>query len=576
MKQDFKIYLRLLAYLKPYWGIALLVLLGFGINAATEVSVAKLLQYIIDAIQKGSRENLDWFPVFIVLLMFFRGFGLFMGGYFTAVISRSLVFQMRQQVYAKLLRLPNQYYLDNSSGHITAKIMYNVEQVTAASSESLKAVVKDGLITIGLLGYLFYSNWRLTLCIFIFLPIIGVLVRKAARRMRKLSIEVQGTMGDVNHVVQESINGQAVVKSFVGEEYEQQRFYHHSKENLKRSLKMVVVQNINSPLVQLVIAIAMSLIVWIALRPQIFGDTSAGEFVAYITAAGLLGKPIKSLTDVNEKLQRGLAAAHSVFELLDLPEEPNTGTEKPRLKGNIQFDHVNLTYRGDVQAIRDFSLNIQAGQTVALVGRSGAGKTSLVNMLTRFQEPSSGHIYLDQISIQEIELACLRSQVAMVNQQVVLFDRSVRENIAYGQLEGTSEADIIAAAKAAYAHDFIMALPEGYDTQLGVQGMSLSGGQRQRIAIARAILKKAPILILDEATSALDNESEYFIQKAFDAAIDDQHSTTIVIAHRLSTIENADLIVVMDKGQIVEQGSHQQLLAKQGAYYQLHQRNFEE
>ncbi len=576
MKKDFQVYLRLLAYLKPYWGIALLVLLGFGLNAATEVSVAKLLKFIIDAIQEGSRENLDWFPAFIVLLMFFRGLGLFMGGYYTAVISRSLVFSMRQEVYAKLLRLPSQYYLDNSSGHITAKIMYNVEQVTAASSESLKAIVKDGLITIGLLGYLFYSNWRLTLCIFIFLPVIGLLVRKASKRMRKLSIEVQDTMGDVNHVVQESVSGQSVVKSFIGEASEQQRFYHHSQENLKRSLKMVVVQNLNSPVVQLVIAMAMSLIVWIALRPQIFGDTTAGEFVAYITAAGLLGKPIKSLTDVNEKLQRGMAAAHSVFELLDLPEEQNTGTQKPTLKGQIQFEHANLNYRGDIHAIRDFNLNIEAGQTVALVGRSGAGKTSLVNLLTRFQELSSGQVYLDRIAIKDIELSCLRSQVAMVNQQVVLFDRSVRENIAYGQLEGASDEAIIAAAKAAYAHDFIMALPQGYDTELGAQGLSLSGGQRQRIAIARAILKDAPIMILDEATSALDNESEHYIQKAFDAAMHDRHRTTIVIAHRLSTIENADLIVVMDQGHIVEQGSHQELLAKQGAYYQLHQRNFEE
>ena len=383
-------------------------------------------------------------------------------------------------------------------------------------------------------------------------------------------------MGDVNHVVQESINGQAVVKSFIGEASEQKRFFHHSEQNLKRSLKMVVVQNLNSPVVQLVISIAMSLIVWIALRPQIFGDTTAGEFVAYITAAGLLGKPIKSLTDVNEKLQRGLAAAHSVFELLDLPEEKNTGTQTPKLRGDIKFEQVNLTYRGDIHAIRDFSLNIQAGQTVALVGRSGAGKTSLVNMLTRFQEISTGQIYLDQTPIQEIELECLRSQVAMVNQQVVLFDRTVRENIAYGQLEGASDEAIVAAAKAAYAHDFIMALPQGYDTQLGAQGLSLSGGQRQRVAIARAILKNAPILILDEATSALDNESEHFIQKAFDAAMHDQNRTTLVIAHRLSTIENADLIVVMDKGQIVEQGTHQQLLTQKGAYYQLHQRNFEE
>lgn len=576
MKQDFKVYIRLLSYLKPYWGIALFVVVGFGINAATEVSVAKLLKFIIDAIQGGNRGDLDWFPVLIVLLIFFRGLGLFMGGYFTAVISRSLVFSIRQEIYAKLLKLPSQYYLDNSSGHITAKIMYNVEQLTAASSESLKILVRDGAITLGLMGYLLYTNWRLTLCIFIFVPLIGVLVRKASKRLRKLSLQVQNTMGDVNHIVQETVSGNAVVKSFAGEESEQQRFYKSSQENLKRGLKMVVVQNLNSPLVQLVMAVALSIIIWLALRPQILGDTSAGEFVAFITAAGLLAKPVKSLTDINEKLQRGMAAAYSVFELLDLPQEENTGTLQPTLHGAIKFEHVDLDYKGDVKAIQDFNLDIQAGQTVALVGRSGAGKSSLVNMLVRFQEMSAGQIYLDQIPIQDIELTCLRSQIAMVNQQVVLFDRTVRENIAYGQLSNATDEQVIVAAKAAYAHEFIMALPQGYDTPLGAQGLSLSGGQRQRIAIARAILKDAPILILDEATSALDNESEHFIQKAFDAAMQDGDRTTIVIAHRLSTIENADLIVVMDKGRIVEQGTHAGLLLQQGAYYQLHQRNFEE
>ncbi|MFV8191875.1 lipid A export permease/ATP-binding protein MsbA [Acinetobacter soli] len=574
MKQDFKVYIRLISYLKPYWGIALLVLIGFGLNAATEVSVAKLLKYIIDAIQLGSREDLDWFPLLIVLLVFFRGLGLFMGGYYTAVISRRLIFSIRQEVYAKLMRLPSQYYLDNSSGHISAKIMYNVEQLTAASSESLKIMVKDGLVTMGLLGYLLYTNWRLTLCIFIFMPIIGFLVRKASKRMRKLSIQVQNTMGDVNHVVQESIAGQAVVKSFAGEASEQKRFYTSSEDNLKRGLKMVIVQNLNSPLVQLVMAMAMSLIVWLALRPQILGDTSAGEFVAYITAAGLLAKPVKNLTDVNEKLQRGIAAAYSVFEVLDLSTEENKGVLTPKLEGGVRFDHVTLEYAAGVKAIQDFTLDIQAGQTIALVGRSGAGKTSLVNLLVRFQETTSGGLYLDGIPIRDIELSVLRQQVAMVNQQVVLFNRSVRENIAYGQLEGAADEDIIAAAKAAYAHEFIMNLPQGYDTVLGAQGLNLSGGQRQRIAIARAILKNAPILILDEATSALDNESEHFIQKAFDEAM--QNRTTLVIAHRLSTIENADMIVVMDKGQIVEKGTHQELLDKQGAYFQLHQRNFEE
>lgn len=574
MKHDFKVYLRLLSYLKPFWGIGLLVLLGFGINAATEVSVAKLLERIIEAIQNKDQSFTTLFPLLVVLLMFFRGLGLFMGGYFTAVISRNLIFNIRQQVFAKLMRLPSQYYLDNSSGHITAKIMYNVEQLTAASSESLKTIVQQGLITIALLGYLLYTNWRLTLCILIFGPIIGLIIRKASKRMRKLSMQVQSTMGDVNHVVQETVQGNLVVKGFAGQDYEQKRFYESSMENLRRGLKMVVVQQLNSPIVQLIMSIALSIVMYIALRPEILQDTSAGEFVAYITAAGMLSKPIKTLTDVNEKLQRGMAAAYSVFELLDMPEEVNNGTLKPALKGDVEFKNVNLIYADGHHAIHDFNLKVNAGQTVALVGRSGAGKTSLVNLLVRYQEVSSGQLLLDQHDIHDIELNSLRTQISMVNQQVVLFNRTVRENIAYGQLEHATDEQVIAAAKAAFAHDFIMDLPQGYDTPLGAQGLNLSGGQRQRIAIARAILKNAPILILDEATSALDNESEFYIQQAFDAAMQDR--TTIVIAHRLSTIENADCIVVMDKGRIIEQGSHAELMAQRGAYYQLHQRNFEE
>ncbi|MFI9457987.1 lipid A export permease/ATP-binding protein MsbA [Acinetobacter sp. NPDC052428] len=574
MKHDFKVYLRLLSYLKPFWGIALLVLLGFSINAATEVSVAKLLEYIIEAIQNKDQSFTSLFPFLVVILMFFRGLGLFMGGYFTAVISRNLVFNIRQEVFAKLLRLPSQYYLDNTSGHITAKIMYNVEQLTAASTEALRTLLQQGLITLALLGYLLYTNWRLTMCILIFAPVIGFIISKAARRMRKLSQQVQDTMGDVNHVVQETVNANLIVKGFGGQSYEQERFKQNSLENLRRGLKMVAVQQLNSPVVQLIMSISLSIVMFIALRPQILGDTSAGEFVAYITAAGMLARPIKALTDINEKIQRGMAAAHSVFELLDMPEEKNTGTLTDSLKGDIEFKDVNLIYDDGHHAIHDFNLKVKAGETVALVGRSGAGKSSLVNLLVRYQDATSGQILLDQKPIEDFEITALRTQIAMVNQQVVLFNRTVRENIAYGQLEGASDEDIIAAAKAAYAHDFIMALPQGYDTQLGAQGLNLSGGQRQRIAIARAILKNASILILDEATSALDNESEYFIQRAFDKAMQDR--TTIVIAHRLSTIENADRIVVMDQGRIVEQGSHAELIALHGAYYQLHQRNFEE
>lgn len=444
MKHDLKVYLRLLSYLKQFWGIALLIVLGFAINAATEVSVAKLLEKIINAIEQKDHSFTALFPVFVVVLMFFRGLGLFMGGYFTAVISRNLIFNIRQEVFAKLMRLPSQYYLDNSSGHITAKIMYNVEQLTAASTESLKTLLQQGLIALALLGYLIYTNWRLTLVILVFGPLIGLLIRKAAKRMRKLSQQVQNTMGDVNHVVQETVNGNMVVKGFVGHEYEQKRFHDRSMENLRRGLKMVVVQQLNSPIVQLIMSISLAIIMYIALRPEILQDTSAGQFVAYITAAGMLAKPIRALTDINEKIQRGMAGAYSVFELLDLPEEENTGTQKPKIKGDIEFDQVNLVYSDGYHALSGFSLKVKAGETVALVGRSGAGKTSLVNLLPRYQEISSGTLKIDQVDICDIELNCLREQISMVNQQVILFNRTVRENIAYGQLEGASDEEVIA------------------------------------------------------------------------------------------------------------------------------------
>ncbi len=497
--------LRLLRYLKPYWWALLLTVVGFAINAATEIWIAKLLQYITDAINQNDQSKQDLFPLLIIGLFFVRGVGSFLGNYYSALVSRNLVYELRVEVFNKLLRLPSAFYLANPAGTISSKLIFDVEQVTAASTDSMKTVLRDGLTVIGLIGFLFYSNWRLTLILFVVLPPILWLIRIASKRYLKLSKGIQETMGDVSHITNEVIGGYQVVKNYGGQAYEAERFDKTSKKNLRQGMKVVVTNSINTPAVQLLMAMAMSVVVWLALRPSVIDNISAGEFISYIAAAGLLSKPVRSLTDVNQKLQKGIAAGESIFALLDEPEEKDTGTVSPALSGEISLDNISLVYPDSTVALRDFTLDVRAGETVALVGRSGAGKSSLVNLLTRTLPTSSGQITLDGRPIEDIKLESLRAQIAMVNQQVVLFNTTVFNNIAYGSLANKSQAEVEKAAKDAFAHDFIMKLPNGYQSEIGAEGLQLSGGQRQRLSIARALLKDAPILILDEATSALDN-----------------------------------------------------------------------
>lgn len=568
-----KTLMRLLSYLKPYWWALLLTVVGFAINAATEIWIAKLLQYITDAINQHDQAKQNLFPVLIIALFFIRGVGSFLGNYYSALVSRNLVYELRVQVFNKLLRLPSSFYLANPAGTISSKLIFDVEQVTAASTDSMKTLLRDGLTVVALIGFLLYSNWRLTLILFLVLPPILWLIRFASKRYLKLSKGIQETMGSVSHITNEVINGYQVVKNYGGQAYEAKRFNATSKKNLRQGMKVVVTNSINTPAVQLLMAMAMSVVVWLALRPSVIDNISAGEFISYIAAAGLLSKPVRSLTDVNQKLQKGIAAGESIFALLDEPEEEDTGILSPSLSGEIDLDKVSLVYPDSTVALRDFSLSVRAGETLALVGRSGAGKSSLVNLLTRTLNSTSGQITMDGMPIEDITLECLREQIAMVNQQVVLFNTTVFNNIAYGSLASKSQAEVELAAKGAFAHDFIMKMPQGYQSQIGAEGLQLSGGQRQRLSIARALLKDAPILILDEATSALDNESEYYIQKALDNVMKDR--TTIVIAHRLTTIESADRIAVLDNGQIVEIGTHSELMQKQGHYAQMYERDFE-
>lgn len=568
-------YKRLLSYTRRYWKFFAFAVVGFIINAQTEWAAAQLLKYIIDAIQHRDQVAKDWIPILIVGIFFVRGIGTFIGTYYMSMVSRHVVYALRMDLFNKLLKLPAEFYHVNSPGHIAAKLIYNVEQVTAAATEALKTIVREGAIVIGLFGYLLYTNWRLSLSLLLVGPFVAMLVRVASKRFRKIAKRMQNTMGDVNHITSETIVGYQVVKTYGGEPFELARFNRASQENLRQGMKMVVTSAVSTPLVQLLMSIAMACVVWVALRPDIMQGTSPGEFIAYITAVGLMSKPIKSLTEVNDKLQRGITAAQSVFEVLDEQPEPAGGDrELGRLRGDIEFRDINFGYAPNQPVLKNFSLTVKAGQTVAIVGRSGSGKTTLVNLLPRFYDAQSGDILIDGYPIDDYPVSALRQQIASVGQKVILFDDTVANNIAYGAFRDQPREAVIEAAKTAFADDFISAMPKGYDTRVGQDGMQLSGGQRQRLAIARALIKNAPILILDEATSALDNESEFYIQAALEKVM--QGRTTLVIAHRLSTIENADWIVVMDAGEIIEQGTHADLLTRAGMYAQLHSRRFSE
>ncbi|PIE20601.1 MAG: lipid A export permease/ATP-binding protein MsbA [Neptuniibacter caesariensis] len=569
------IYLRLLTYVRPYLLPFLLGIAGFILYAATQTGFAVLMEYLIDAISTGKEDAYIYGPLALIGVAFARGLGTFTGNYFSAYVARNIVHELRLVMFEKLLTLPLRYFHDNSSGHILSKISYNVEQVTNAATESLKISIREGVTVLCLLGYLFYLNWLLTLVFIAVSPIIAVVVIIASKRFRRLGHSMQNSMGEVTHIVSENIEAVPVVRVFGGEQKEASRFLDASLQNLRQNMKMVVASSLSTPIVQLIVSAALSLLIFLALHPAFHAAMTAGEFIAFIIAAGLIAKPLRQLTDVNSVIQKGIAAAQSIFAMIDLPGERDSGDiSAAQSKGYLEFRDLYFAYLDDRPVIKGLNLSVQPGQTVALVGKSGSGKSTLANLLPRFYEPASGGIYLDGHRLDEYDLHSLRSQIALVNQHVVLFAGTIRDNIAYGAMSDVTEEQVINAAEAAHVMEFASVLPDGLDTVIGEKGTKLSGGQRQRIAIARAILKDAPVLILDEATSALDTESERHIQTALEYVM--KGRTTLVIAHRLSTIENADQIVVMEKGHIVEQGRHQELLSLNGAYASLHDMQFKE
>ena len=574
---DFKIVKRYLRYMTPYVSGFILAIFGMALTAATETSLAAILKPLLDeGFVEKDPEIIKLIPFALMGIALLRGVGGFLSSYYMAWISRSVVRDMRAQIYSHLIDLPTRYFDKNSSGHLMSKLIYDVEQVANASASAITVIVRDTLTLIGLLAWMLYLNWKLTLIFFAVAPIISLLVVFVSKRFRKLSRRIQHSMGNVTQATQQIVHGQRIIKIFDGRKQEIDSFSQVNEHNRKQHLKLAATASANVPINQFLAAVALAFIIYIATSGTLMSAPSVGDFASFITAAMLLLPPLKRLNQVVENWQRGMAAAQSVFDLLDeVPEVDQGTTEVKRVNGEIEYRNVTFNYSNERHAaLKDISFKAHAGQTVAIVGRSGSGKSTLVNLLPRFYDLQQGTISIDGVPIQDFKLANLRRQIALVSQEVTLFNDTVANNIAYGSTKDATREEIIHAAETAHAMEFINELPDGVNTMIGDKGMLISGGQRQRIAIARAVLKDAPILILDEATSALDTQSERYIQDALEILM--KGRTTLVIAHRLSTIEKADKIIVMHDGEIVEEGNHSGLIAADGHYAALHKMQFRE
>lgn len=571
MKQN--VYERLLQTTRQYWRAFLLGVIGTVLLSVIDASFAWLVKPIIN---KGfiARDILfiRWLPLIIVLIFILRGLASFSSSYFISRVARNVVMDFRRRIFNHLLKLPTCFYDRNSSGHLLSMIIYNVEQVAQASSDALVTTLQEASLVLGLLVVMFVVSWQLTLFFLIVSPLIAWVMKTSSTRLRKLSTSVQKSMGEVTHVSSEVIEAHKVVRLYGGQDYENHKFHQATKKNQQRELKVVVTNSMGMAMVQLLISIPIAVVLFFATQPSL--HVTAGSFASMISAMIMTLRPVRRLTMVNNYIQKGVAGAESIFTLLDEEVEKDNGTLKlHRGKGAIEFEAVNFRYeRSKAYALRNISFTIKPGQKVAIVGRSGAGKSSLINLLPRFYDVTKGLIKIDNININDLSLRDLRNQFALVSQHTALFNDTIAHNIGYGDHNILDESKIIDAASTAHAMEFIEQLPDRLNTVVGENGVLLSGGQRQRIAIARALFKDAPILILDEATSALDTHSERHIQDALNQLM--HHRTTLVIAHRLSTIESADWIIVLDKGCLIEKGTHDELMAAQGIYASLYHMQF--
>jgi len=594
---DSKLYGRLLTYAFAYKWSLVLSFLGYVVYSLGNVLLADLTQFLLDSLggqpmaglgfvsqasqwiwPPGDKTPTDYariaVPVAAVVLSLGRALGFFAGSYFMNKVARSVVHVLRTQLFDVLVRAPKAHIDKYSTGELLSKVTFNVEQVSGAASDALKTMLREGLTIIALVSYMLYLNWELTAVFFIVAPAIGLVVHVVGKHFRRYSKRIQDSMGSVTEVTAESLSGLDDVRIYGATEQVSERFESVSLFNKQQSLKLAFVQAVSTPIIQTLLALALGALFWFALDPAVLQEFSAGSLVAFITAAAQLGKPIRTLSNIQSIIQRGLAAAEDIFEQLDTELEQNTGGSiLGHVNGCVAFHNIGFRYPGaQNDAIFDVSFSVEAGQTVAVVGRSGSGKSTLVKLLARFYTPTAGHITLDDVDIQSIELSNYRENLAFVPQAINLFSDTVAGNIALGGMSGSSREAVIEAAKQAQADGFVSELEYDYDTLIGEQGVGLSGGQQQRVAIARALLKAAPVLILDEATSALDNESESLIQTALDASRVGR--TTFVVAHRLSTIESADTVLVMDEGRVVAAGSHANLLEHEPIYRSLHQQGF--